>query len=44
MATPHMKYALSSFEGEINPGKPQGLELYINTIKDTEKESDKLDI
>ena len=39
-----MKYVLIPFEGNINPGDPQGLKLYLQASKDIYKESDKLDI
>ena len=44
MAAPVVNYVLSPFEGNINPGYPQGLKLYLQETKDIDKESEKLDI
>ena len=43
MADP-IKYVLRPFEGNINPGYPTGIKLYIKSKKDIDKEADKLDI
>ena len=43
-ADPAVNYVLSSFEGNINPGDPQGLKLYHQEKKGIDKESDKLDV
>ena len=41
MADP-IKYVLRPFEGNINPGYPTGIKLYIKSKKDIDKEADKL--
>ena len=41
MADP-VNYVLSPFEGNTNTGYPQGIKLYLQGKKDTEKEADKL--
>ena len=43
-ADPAVNYVLSSFEGNINPGYPQGLKLYLQETREIDKESDKLNI
>ena len=42
MAT--VNYVLSSFEGNIYPGYPTGLKLYLQATKYIDKETKKLDI
>ena len=42
MAAP-VNYVLSPFEGNINPGDPQGIKPYIRGTKEIDKEDDKLD-
>ena len=37
-----VNYVLSLFEGNINPGDPQGVKLYIQETRETDKESEKL--
>ena len=37
-----MNYFLRSFEGIINPGDPQGLKIYLQSTKEIDKESDKI--
>ena len=41
---PVVKYVLIPFEGEINPGGPQGVKLYLQGTKYIYKEGDKLNI
>ena len=43
-ADPAVNYVLNSFEGNINPGDPQGLKLYLQETKEIDQESDKLDV
>ena len=43
MAAP-VKYVLRSFEGNINPGYPQGIKLYLQATHDIDKEADKFNI
>ena len=42
--TEAVNYVLIPFEGNINPGDPTGLKLYLQATKDIDKETDKLDI
>ena len=37
-------YALISFEGDINPGDPTGLKLYLQETNEMYKETDMIDI
>ena len=37
-----VEYVLIPSEGNVNHGDPQGLKLYLQAIKEIEKESDKL--
>ena len=39
-----VKYALSPFERNINPGYPTGIKLYPQATKEIDKETCKLDI
>ena len=39
-----MNYVLIPFKGNINPGDPQGIKLYLQATKDIDKEADELDI
>ena len=39
-----LNYVIIPFEGNINPGDPEGLKLYLQATKDIENESDKWDI
>ena len=39
-----VKYLLSPFEGNINPGYPKGIKLYLQETKEIDKETDKIDI
>ena len=39
-----LNYVIIPFEGNINPGDPQGLRLYLQSTKEVDKEYDKLDI
>ena len=39
-----VNYVLSPFEGNINLGDPTGINLYLQTIKQINKENDKIDI
>ena len=41
--TDPVKYVLSPFEGNTNPGYPLVLRLYLQEIKEIDKETDKLD-
>ena len=36
-----VKYFLIPFEGNINPRHTQGLKIYLQAIKDIEKEAEK---
>ena len=36
-----LNYVIIPFEGNINPGDPEGLKLYLQATKDIENESDK---
>ena len=40
--TEAVNYVLIPFEGNINPGDPTGLKLYLQATKDIDKEIDKL--
>ena len=42
MAAQVVNYVLIPFEGNINPGDPQGLKIYPQTTKDIDKEYDRL--
>ena len=37
MDAPVVNYALSPFEGSINPGDTQGLKIYIQETKEIDK-------
>ena len=37
-----VNYALSPFEGNIDPGDPTGIKLYLQANNDIYKETDKL--
>ena len=39
-----VNYVLSPFEGNINPGYPTGIKIYLHAKNDIYKETDKLDI
>ena len=39
-----VNYVLSPFEGNINLGDPTGIKLYLQTIKEIDKETEKRDI
>ena len=39
-----VNYVLIPFEGNTNPGDPQGIKFYLNTTKEIEKEAENLDI
>ena len=39
-----VNYVLILFEGNINPGDPMGLKIYLEAKKEIYKETDKLDI
>ena len=43
MAAP-VNYVLSSFEGGLNPGDPQGVKLHRQATKEIDKEADKFNI
>ena len=38
-----VNYVLSLFQGNINPGYPTGIKLYLRSTKEIYKETDKLD-
>ena len=38
-----VNYVLILFEGNINPGDPMGLKIYLEAKKEIYKETDKLD-
>ena len=42
MAAPVVNYFISSFEGNINPGYPQGIKLYLQETKYMDKEANKV--
>ena len=44
IASPVVNYVLRKYEGNLNPGDPQGIKLYLQATKEIYKESDKLDI
>ena len=44
MAAPVVNFVLSTFEGNINLGYPQGIKLYLQETTQIDKEADKLDI
>ena len=44
MAHPVVNYVISPFEGNINPGDPKGIKLYLKATNQIDKESEKLDI
>ena len=44
MYFPIVNYVISPFEGNINPGDPQELKLYIQATQEIDNEADKLDI
>ena len=44
MVDPVVNYVLIPFEGDINPGDPQGLKLYLQSTKEIFEEVEKLDI
>ena len=44
MEAPVVNYVLIPFKGNINPGDPQGIKLYLQATKEIEKESHKLDV
>ena len=39
-----LNYVLIPSEGNINPGYPTGIKLYLQATKEIDKETDKLDI
>ena len=39
-----VNYVLSPFEGNIDPGYPTGIKLYLQSTKDINKETDKINI
>ena len=39
-----INYVLSTFEGNINPGDPTRLKLYLQAKNEIDKENDNLDI
>ena len=43
MADP-LNNVLTNFEGEINPGYPKRLKIYLQSTKEIDKMNDKLDI
>ena len=44
MADPVVNCVLNPSKGNMNPGDPQGLNLYLQATKEIDKEYDKLDI
>ena len=37
---PYVNYVLGSFEGNINPGYPTGIKIYLQATKDKDTEYD----
>ena len=44
MAAPVVNYVIRPFEGNINHGDQQVLNMYLQATKEIDKEADKLDI